>query len=188
VLIDMQARRFCLVLALGTWGCLQEHQLFRDVEAGAGASSAPAKHGLGEACARDEDCVAASWCAEGTCSACPAATRCRDNFSAIKRNDCTWCAPPNECLADAECGDDGVCHAGLQCLPGCHDDPSCCFGNLCGDASCGRPTNLDCAQVGCPDGGSCVGTGRVDDCECEDPALGWSCATVTGANQCQLEQ
>ena len=81
-----------------------------------------------------------------------------------------------------------VCYAGLQCRPGCQNDPACCYGNLCGDANCGAPTNLDCSKVGCADGGSCIGTARVDECECDEELFVWGCAMNTGSNQCQLEQ
>jgi hypothetical protein len=169
-------------------GCLQNHELFREVDAAGAGATEPVKSAIGQACARDEDCVSASWCANQLCTACPTATRCRDNFSAVKRNDCTWCAPNNECLANSECGGDEVCYAGLQCTPGCQNDPTCCYGNLCGDPSCGPPTSLDCSKVGCADGGSCLGTASFDECECDEVTHVWGCAMSSGSNQCQLDQ
>ena len=179
----MFLRALCLFVTLAAAGCLKNHELFQDVaeEPDAGPS---AKGADGEACARDEDCVTGTVCTSEVCTACPTATRCRDDFSAIKRNGCTWCTPNNECLSNAECGAGMVCWAGFQCPPGCND-ASCCFGNLCSDPSCGPPpSNLDCSRVGCADGSNCVGTGSVDGCACDPTTHDWSCMMQEGANEC----
>jgi hypothetical protein len=173
-------------------GCLDNHELFREVEAssaGGGGGGPAARSPAGGPCNADQDCVSTTWCADRTCTPCPPSTRCRARFSAVTRNGCTWCAPPNECLKDSECGEQMLCYAGAQCAPGCDPaDPACCFGNLCGDPNCGPPTDLDCSVVGCSDGGMCVGTAKVEDCECDEETQKWLCATSTGQNQCQLQQ
>jgi len=171
----MLSRASCLVLAFIATGCLQNHELFQEV--------AP-RHNVGEPCATDEDCVTSLICSDEVCTACPEFMRCRQGFSALQRNGCTWCAPRNDCTSDEECGSGMVCYAGQQCPPGCND-PSCCFGNLCSDPSCPPPPNLDCSLSGCADGSNCVGTGQVGGCACDPSMHTWSCMMQDGAaNQC----
>lgn len=172
-----------LLVALAAVGCLQNHDVFRDVE----PRPAPERSPLGGACSRDEDCVVPSVCLNQICSACPSTLRCRPDFTVLARNGCSWCAPSNECVTDSDCGPGMQCFAGAQCPPGC-SDPSCCFGNLCSDPSCGPPPNLDCSRVGCADGSNCIGTGTVDGCECQPATHTWECMMHDGQNECDHQQ
>lgn len=172
----------------GVAGCFQNHELFVEL-ADAGPSDPPdvPKKALGEPCDVDTECITSGWCTEHLCTACPSISGCRPGFNVIRRNGCDWCAPPNECITDSACGGQQKCYAGLQCEPGCNGALTCCHGNLCGDRGCGTPIAADCSKVGCADGGRCVGTATVSECECEESA-GWSCSTTGGSNQCELEQ
>jgi hypothetical protein len=194
----------------GAWaavGCLEKHELFQDVSgsggvlpasagasgagglagvglvAGGGAGGQPPRAQVGDACVTDSDCVSGAWCGDGTCTACAPKASCRAGFTSVKRNGCDACAPPNECTTDLNCGEEMKCFAGQQCDPGCDGSPSCCHGNICGDAECGPPVDLDCSVVGCSDWGSCVGTAQVEKCDCEDEAF--RCELTGGANQCE---
>lgn len=172
----MLLRASCLLVALLAPACLENHELFQDIAT---------RHATGEPCATDEDCITANVCTNAVCTPCPSFMHCRDGFGAQPRNGCTWCAPINDCLSDDQCGSGMVCYAGAQCPPGC-DDPSCCYGNLCSDPSCGPPpSNLDCSRVGCADGSNCVGTGQFEGCACDPSTHEWTCMMHEGEqNQC----
>ena len=182
----------CLpVLAVG---CLQTHQLFQGVTTNGGSAGMPAtgrggppmmRFPAGDPCSADTDCMSGSWCMQGICTTCGAATDCREGFSPAARNGCSWCAPPNECVTDTSCGDGMQCFPGSQCEPGCRD-LTCCHGNLCGDPECGPPDQLDCSVVGCPDGNACMGTSQARDCRCDHHQ--WTCDMSDGANQCEQQQ
>lgn len=174
-----------VIVSASLGGCLQNHELFQDVAESLPDAGAVEGRAAGDACTRDEDCLTGTVCNDQICTPCPTSTRCRENFSALKRNGCTWCTPQNECLSNDECGGGMVCYPGLQCLPGCDGDLSCCFGNLCSDPSCGAPPNLDCSRVGCADGSSCVGAGVVDGCACEPSTHQWQCMLQDGENECE---
>jgi len=176
------------ILLLAAGGCLKNHEIFRDIEQQEAPETpeagAPELRAVGEACSRDEDCVFRSVCLNQTCTACPSTTRCRDDFSLASRNGCGWCAPDNQCFTDSDCEPGLECFTGVQCKPGCND-PSCCFGNLCSDPSCGPPPpNFDCSRVGCADGSNCVGTGIVDGCACNPDTRTWECEMRDGENEC----
>jgi len=174
----MLSRASCLVIALAATACLQNHELFQDVPPGT------PRHAAGEPCTKDEDCVTANVCTNEQCTPCPTFMHCREGFSALPRNGCTWCAPYNDCASDDDCGSDMVCYAGAQCPPGCNDDPTCCFGNRCSDPSC-PPPNLDCSVSGCADGSNCIGGGHYDGCACDPSTHEWTCMQHDGEqNQC----
>lgn len=137
---------------------------------------------LGSHCASDADCTSGTWCVSGMCSSCDSPTDCRDGYSATARNGCSWCAPPNECVTDASCGDGMLCFPGNECEPGCQD-LTCCHGNLCGDSECGPPSDLDCSVVGCADGAPCMGSAQARNCRCDHRQ--WMCDMSDGQNQCQ---
>jgi hypothetical protein len=186
-------------------GCLQTHQLFQEVNGtgglGAAGSAASGRGGQsgnfggpggppmmrfhpGDPCSADTDCVSGSWCMQGTCTTCGAATDCRQGFNAVARNGCQWCAPPNTCVTNESCGDGQICYPGDQCEPGC-SDLTCCHGNQCGDPECGPPDQLDCSVIGCPDGNPCMGTAQAQNCRCDHHQ--WMCDMSDGANQCEQE-
>ncbi|HWP10107.1 MAG TPA: hypothetical protein VNN72_30400 [Polyangiaceae bacterium] len=172
----MLTRASCLAIALAATACLQNHELFHDVAA--------VRHATGESCAKDDDCVTSNVCTDQVCAPCPAFMHCRDNFSALPRNGCTWCAPYNDCTSDEQCPSGTTCYAGAQCPPGCDGDPACCYGNRCSDPSC-PPPNLDCSVAGCADGSNCIGSGQFDGCECDPSTHEWTCMMHEGPeNQC----
>ena len=199
----MLSRNIRLALAVSclpafTPGCLQTHELFQEVTGSGGMGASAGTPGVtggpggrsggptqrfpaGDPCQADTDCFSGNWCMQGTCTTCGAATDCRDGFGPAARNGCSWCAPANECVTDASCGDGMKCFPGSQCEPGC-SELTCCHGNLCGDPDCGPPDQLDCSVVGCPDGNPCMGSAQAHNCRCDHH--GWMCDMTDGANQC----
>lgn len=192
-------------LVLAAAGCVEEHELFRDVAGGGGQSPGVAGQAAGGAGTGASSGVSstaggpsggvgaqvARSPAGGPCSLdadCESGTWCRSGA-------CAACAPPGTCrdgydlvkrngcgwcVPPNECTSDADCgdvrcFAGLQCEAGCEGDPLCCYGNHCGRPECGRPTNLDCSVVGCADGGACVGTASVQWGDCGCDDSGWHC-------------
>lgn len=129
-------------------------------------------------CSADGDCGAGKLCENYECHEC-SKDACPDGWNNVIRNGCTVCVPPNQCKesSDPTCGSDQACVAGLSCLSGCKEDPTCCFGNRCAAAACGPPDNVDCLLVGCRPGTFCKVAGPAADCAC-DPKVGkWLCST-----------
>jgi len=115
------------------------------------------------ACTSDSMCTAGEeWCEGGVCVPCDNGglacdIDCISDWSTYQRNGCfpCACAPPNECTADADCGEGGHCYAGAMCWDWCEGDVSCCMGNVCSPAGCTEPPPVGCFVRGCPVGLEC---------------------------------
>lgn len=130
-------------------------------------------------CSADSDCKKTGQiCENYECRECPQ-LGCPTGWSSILRNDCVVCVPPSQCKADVDCPGEETCFAGASCLPGCKEDPACCFGNLCGMPACGRPTNLDCTIIGCAPGTFCKAAEPPGECKCDTGFGKWICSTST---------
>jgi len=117
-------------------------------------------------CSADSDCGAKSLCENYQCRSCPS-DPCPDTWATVLRNNCPVCVPPNKCkmAGDPVCGE-LICAPGLSCLPGCKDDPACCFGNQCVPRECPSLKAWDCLLVGCAAGSLCKVSGPASECKC----------------------
>jgi hypothetical protein len=127
-------------------------------------------------CTGDADCGDGRVCEAYECRDCPSGP-CPPTWLSVSRNGCPVCVPPSECKThkDPSCADGQDCVAGLSCLPGCKDDPACCFGNQCAALGCQTPESADCLVVGCPAGSACQVAGKPVTCTCDELNGKWSC-------------
>ena len=127
-------------------------------------------------CSADLDCGANALCENYQCRSCPT-DPCPDTWSAVLRNGCSVCMPPNQCKIDGDpiCGALS-CVPGLSCWPGCKSDPACCFGNRCVDPNCASLEALDCLVVGCAAGSFCKVNGPANECKCEPSSGNFVCS------------
>lgn len=110
-------------------------------------------------------------------------------------------APPPECVApnpqgcmESGCPDGLVCTVGEACVPSrclcegggwvCTED---CGGGSCvetAEPTCEGPNPQGCAETGCPDGESCMPTGRciASACACDDGE--WACSEDCEGGAC----
>jgi len=146
-------------------------------------------------CTSDSECTSGSeWCVEGACVVCDDSAMlcrivCEDGWSLYERNGChpCECAPPNQCVIDADCHTGDKCVAGAFCWCSAADG-SCCQGNTCAAEGCEGAPPVGCVVRGCPMGETCdtrpsksvcTSTG----CTCEAGGT-WACTPDCGGGAC----
>lgn len=136
-------------------------------------------------CAVHADCPYESLCTRGGCAPCADVSCdgvvCPFAFvpTLVGRNGCVICecVPPSECTHDDDCQLWEICYPGAQCQEGC-TEPTCCFGNRCGQPGCPSLVEVSCVVAGCYDGGKCLSECEHVECECNGAS--WQCSSPGG--------
>jgi hypothetical protein len=160
-----------------------------------GAGGASGGRGGAGGCKSDAECAfGKEWCDKGACVACDNSglackILCPFEWKLYVRNGCTpcACAPENQCEKDEECKQffGNHCYAGNFCWDWCPPgDPTCCYGNTCGNAGCTPPSPVGCKKTGCPLGLTCTEGGCAPSgCACAGGGQ-WACTDDCGGGTC----